>query len=36
MGEFRSLSDAEGHLKIIKGMVPAARLSVVFDPVVQA
>ncbi|MEG3902272.1 hypothetical protein QUB19_12235 [Microcoleus sp. B4-C5] len=36
VGEFRSWSDADGHLKILKRMVPADRLSVVFDPVVQA
>ncbi|MEG4457511.1 hypothetical protein [Microcoleus sp. N9_A1] len=36
VGEFRSWSDADGHLKILKRMVPVDRLSVVFDPVVQA
>jgi hypothetical protein len=36
VGEFRSWSDADGHLKILKRMVPADRLTVVFDPVVQA
>jgi len=36
VGEFRSWSDADGHLKILKRMVPADRLSVVFDPVVQS
>ncbi|MEG4984241.1 MULTISPECIES: hypothetical protein [unclassified Microcoleus] len=36
VGEFRSWSDADGHLKILKRMVPTDRLSVVFDPVVQA
>ncbi|MEG4305918.1 hypothetical protein [Microcoleus sp. D3_18a_C4] len=36
VGEFRSWSDADGHLKILKRMVPADRLTVVFDPVVQS
>ncbi|MEP6522762.1 hypothetical protein NDA07_13440 [Microcoleus vaginatus DQ-U2] len=36
VGEFRSWSDADGHLKILKRMVPTDRLTVVFDPVVQA
>ena len=35
VGEFRSWSDADGQLKILKRMVPADRLTVVFDPVVQ-
>jgi hypothetical protein len=36
VGEFRSWSDADGHLQILKRMVPADRLSVVFIPAVQA
>ncbi len=36
VGQFRSWSDADGHLKILKRMVPTDRLSVVFDPVVPA
>jgi hypothetical protein len=36
VGEFRSWSDADGHLQILKRMVPADPLSVVFIPAVQA
>ncbi len=36
VGQFRSWSDADGHLQILKRMVPADRLTVVFDPVVPA
>jgi hypothetical protein len=36
VGQFRSWSDADGHLQILKRMVPADRLTVVFDPVIQA
>jgi hypothetical protein len=35
VGQFRSWSDADGHLQILKRMVPADRLTVVFDPVVS-
>jgi hypothetical protein len=35
LGEFRSWSDADGHLQILKRMVPADSLSVVFLPTVQ-
>ena len=35
VGEFRSWSDADGHLQILKRMVPADRLTVVFDPAIQ-
>jgi hypothetical protein len=33
VGRFRSWSDAEGHLRILKQLLPAARLALVFDPI---
>lgn len=36
LGEFRSWSDADGHLQILKRTVPGDSLKVVFDPVTQA
>jgi hypothetical protein len=35
LGEFRSWSDADGHLQIMKRTVPGDRLTVVFDPIAQ-
>ena len=33
VGRFRSWSDAEGHLRVLKQLLPAARLALVFDPI---
>ncbi len=33
VGRFRSLSDADGHLRVLKGLLPNARLTVIFDPI---
>ncbi|MEG4328487.1 MULTISPECIES: hypothetical protein [unclassified Microcoleus] len=33
IGRFRSWSDAEGHLRVLKQLLPAARLTLVFDPI---
>jgi hypothetical protein len=32
VGRFRSWSDADGHLRILKQLIPGAKLIVVFDP----
>ncbi len=33
VGRFRSWSDADGHLRVLKGLLPNARLTVIFDPI---
>jgi hypothetical protein len=33
LGEFRSWSDADGHLQLLKRNAPADSLKVVFDPI---
>ena len=33
VGRFRSWSDAEGHLRVLKQLLPGARLTLVFDPI---
>ncbi|PSB45695.1 hypothetical protein C7B67_21125 [filamentous cyanobacterium Phorm 6] len=33
VGRFRSWSDADGHLRVLKQLLPAARLTVIFDPI---
>jgi hypothetical protein len=33
VGRFRSWSDAEGHLRVLKQLLPSARLTLVFDPI---
>lgn len=32
VGRFRNWSDADGHLRILKQLIPGAELIVVFDP----
>ncbi|MBD2578654.1 hypothetical protein [Oscillatoria sp. FACHB-1406] len=32
VGRFRSWSDAEGHLKVLRRLIPMASMIVVFDP----
>ena len=32
VGRFRNWSDADGHLRILQQLIPAAKLIVVFDP----
>ncbi|MEG4817329.1 hypothetical protein QUA77_23175 [Microcoleus sp. K5-D4] len=32
VGRFRSWSDADGHISILRQLLPEARLIVVFDP----
>ncbi|MDY6783633.1 MAG: hypothetical protein SW833_14010 [Cyanobacteriota bacterium] len=32
VGRFRSWSDAEGHLKVLRQLIPTASMIVVFDP----
>ncbi|MEG4799987.1 hypothetical protein QUB63_07835 [Microcoleus sp. ARI1-B5] len=33
VGRFRSWSDAEGHLRVLKQLLPGTRLTLVFDPI---
>lgn len=33
VGRFRSLSDAEGHLQVLRGLIANASYCIVFDPV---
>jgi hypothetical protein len=33
MGRFRSWSDADGHLRVLKQLLPAAKLTLIFDPI---
>jgi len=33
VGRFRSWSDAEGHLRVLKQLLPGALLTLVFDPI---
>ncbi len=33
MGRYRSWSDANGHLRILRQLIPTARLTIIFDPI---
>lgn len=33
LGRFRSWSDADGHLRALKQLIPGAKLTLVFEPI---
>ena len=33
MGRYRSWSDADGHLRILRQLLPSAKLAIVFEPI---
>ena len=33
VGRFRSWSDTDGHLRVLKQLLPGVRLTVIFDPI---
>ncbi|MEQ9368117.1 MAG: hypothetical protein RIG63_03665 [Coleofasciculus chthonoplastes F3-SA18-01] len=33
MGRYRRWSDADGHVRILRQLIPTARLTIIFDPI---